>query len=343
MAAPIVSNSTCGGDCACGSVSAACEAPAPAKKGLFSCFHHKKKPAPAPAADCGCGTATSDCGCAAPATCGCAAPAAAPVSTCSTDCACGSVSSAREAPAPAKKGFFHKHHKKPAPAPAADCGCGAAVSTGCGCGSTMVGAPINAGPINHGPVYNPAPLHGYSSSPIISNPGHGAVVTPNAGTVISNPGTGSPVISTPASTEPLKAMPKSDPKPAPDKKGASIDVPSTIAPAGAKVETESKNPFELARRYENRVGHDAEYSKLTGQLFYVHTDGGLWVLRYAPLSEEDRNGGSVILSRDRMMNSYKEGDLITVEGEIISQKGSAHLGGPLYRVQQMILVDRPVQ
>jgi len=190
---------------------------------------------------------------------GCSAPVAGPVaapyvsaSSCG-DCACGSVSSACAAPAeqPARKGLFH-HKKKaaPAPAPAADCGCGTPVSSGCGCGSavggTIVGAPLNSAPINHGPVYNPAP--GYSSSPIISNPGHGVVVNPGAGTpVITNPGAGSPIISTPASSEPLKAMPKSDDKKpapvAPDKKGASIDLPSAIAPAGAKIETEAKNPF----------------------------------------------------------------------------------------------------
>jgi hypothetical protein len=40
------------------------------------------------------------------------------------------------------------------------------------------------------------------------------------------------------------------------------------------------------------------------------------------------------------MNNYREGDLITVEGQIISEKGSAHLGAPLYRVQSIRLVDR---
>src|SRR5439155_21398552 len=114
-----------------------------------------------------------------------------------------------------------------------------------------------------------------------------------------------------------------------------------VTPAAAKIETEAKNPFDLDRRYEQRVSHAADYSRLTGQLFFVHADGGLWVLRYAPLSREDGNGGSVILSRDRPMNNYREGDLVTVEGKIISQKGSARLGAPLYRTQSIRLVDRP--
>jgi hypothetical protein len=114
-----------------------------------------------------------------------------------------------------------------------------------------------------------------------------------------------------------------------------------VTPTSSKtIETETKNPFELDRRYESRVDRAADYSWLTGQLFYVHADGGLWVLRYAPLWKEDPNGGSVILARDRQMDSYREGDLVTVHGEILDQKGSIFLGGPLYRTQSIQLIDR---
>jgi hypothetical protein len=115
-----------------------------------------------------------------------------------------------------------------------------------------------------------------------------------------------------------------------------------VTPATIKTnETETKSPFELDRRYEERVGRAADYSRLTGQLFFVHADGGLWVLRYAPLWKEDAKGGSVILARDREMDRYREGDLVTVQGEIVQERGSARLGGPLYRVRSIQLVDRP--
>jgi len=110
--------------------------------------------------------------------------------------------------------------------------------------------------------------------------------------------------------------------------------------AAKKIE-ETKNPFELDRRYVQRVGHAADYSTLTGQLYFVHADGGLWVLRYAPLGEEEQNGGSVVLARDRQMDDYREGDLVSVNGEIINPKASAKLSGPLFRVQSIRLVDRP--
>ena len=173
-----------------------------------------------------------------------------------------------------------------------------------------------------GDVVHPAPAHGHIIAPAIPV----APATPNT---------------KPAET--IKKMPKADDKPGEIEKpkGASIMPQAPVTPTGAKVETEAKNPFELARRYETRVGRAADYSKLTGQLYFVHADGGLWVLRYAPLSEEDAHGGSVVLARGLVMNNYREGDLVTVAGQVISQKASRRLGGALYQVRTMSLVDRP--
>ena len=113
--------------------------------------------------------------------------------------------------------------------------------------------------------------------------------------------------------------------------------------ASLTIETETKNPFELSRRYESSVNHAADYSWVTGQLFYVHADGGLWILRYAPLWKEDPNGGSVVLARDLKMDSYREGDLVTVQGEILNQRASKMLGGPLYRAHSIQLIERNPQ
>jgi hypothetical protein len=88
------------------------------------------------------------------------------------------------------------------------------------------------------------------------------------------------------------------------------------------------------------VGRAADYGWVTGQLFYVHANGGLWVLRYAPLGKEDTNGGSVVLDRDQQLDSYREGDLVKVHGEILNSKGSIFLGGPRYRAQSIELIDR---
>jgi len=199
------------------------------------------------------------------------------------------------------------------------------------------------------PTYTPAPGTVFTPTTPTYTPAPGTIITPNTptytpgtptynpGTPIYHPGTmitpGVPTMD-PARRVPLEGL----------KRGAMNSTGTEVlTPAGAKIETEGTNPFDLARRYELRVARATDYSKLTGQLFFVHTDGGLWVLRYAPLSEEDLYGGSVVLARDRMMTSYRQGDLVTVEGQIISQKSSARLGGPLYRVSAISLVDRPQQ
>jgi hypothetical protein len=116
-----------------------------------------------------------------------------------------------------------------------------------------------------------------------------------------------------------------------------VEMPKTSLNLGTE---NSNNPFELHRRYESRVAHAPDYSSVTGQLFYVHADGGLWILRYAPLWQEDTYGGSIVLPRDLRMDHYREGDLVTVRGEILTQKGSVFLGGPLYRASTIELLDR---
>jgi hypothetical protein len=142
--------------------------------------------------------------------------------------------------------------------------------------------------------------------------------------------------------EPI-GKPKEEPaKPMPDKKGVNL-MPQAIdlVPTSSKVEeTESQHPFELSRRYESRVERATDYSSITGQLFFVHADGGLWVLRYAPVGQEDQHGGGIILARNLAMESYREGDLVTVHGAILKEKGSMHLGAPLYRANEIQLVDR---
>jgi hypothetical protein len=137
------------------------------------------------------------------------------------------------------------------------------------------------------------------------------------------------------STAPVPAAPD-QPKKMPTTIGAT---PTIINPARIGEEG-VRNPFDLARRYHGKASASADYSKLTGQLFFVHTDGGRWVVRYAPISKEDRYGGSVVLARDVPMDAFNEGDLISVEGEVLQEKSGLPLGGALYRAAKLDLVER---
>jgi hypothetical protein len=82
-----------------------------------------------------------------------------------------------------------------------------------------------------------------------------------------------------------------------------------------------------------------DYSWIQGELRYVHVNGGAWVVRYAPLDKNDKYGGSVVLSRDSRMQRYRDGDFVRIEGEILSDTSTVFLGGPLYRIQDVVLVQ----
>ena len=114
-----------------------------------------------------------------------------------------------------------------------------------------------------------------------------------------------------------------------------------ISPARIGLDLEGpKNPFDLARRYQGKAFASPDYSKLTGQLFFVHTDGGVWVVRYAPISQEDRYGGSVVLARDIDMSKYEDGDLVSINGEVLADKVNLPLGGALYHAATVSLVEK---
>jgi len=217
---------------------------------------------------------------------------------------------------------------------------------------TIVSGPITApGTVVTGPITTTSPIVSgpgtTTTAPAIGGPGPmplpagPSVGRPMPKGTFSSPGTvitpGGATATPPKSPETIK----SNPKETDDKNSSSRPVPPVVQPTAARVETGAANPFDLSRRYEARVGHAADYSRLTGQLFYVHIDGGVWVLRYAPLSTEDANGGSVILARDSRMNSYREGDLVAVEGRIASRRATPRMGAPLYQVREISLVDRP--
>lgn len=111
--------------------------------------------------------------------------------------------------------------------------------------------------------------------------------------------------------------------------------------SGTRIESEGRNPFDYHHRQQAPATGAADYSSMTGKLRYVHVDGGLWVLRYAPLDKVDANGGSVVLGGDQRLANYREGDIVTVKGAIIADRASTRLGGPLYRVDAIQLVERP--
>jgi hypothetical protein len=108
-----------------------------------------------------------------------------------------------------------------------------------------------------------------------------------------------------------------------------------------QVTKQTAQPGVIHPRYVTKIGHAPDFSSVTGQLMYLHIDGGVWVLRYASFESEDRFGGSVVLAASASMHNFREGDLVTVRGEILNEgRASRYLGGPLYRASTVEMMDR---
>jgi hypothetical protein len=114
------------------------------------------------------------------------------------------------------------------------------------------------------------------------------------------------------------------------------------APPAATLDVITQRPeYQVPKKYEDKVGHEDDYSWITGHLIYVRADGGRWVLRYGLLDQVDKFGGSVVLAPTVELRNFREGDLVCVHGEVIDQgRASASLGGALYRVNSISMVER---
>jgi hypothetical protein len=100
-------------------------------------------------------------------------------------------------------------------------------------------------------------------------------------------------------------------------------------------------PQDIKEEYIRRVAIADDASWIIGQLFYIHADGGLWIVRYAPLDKEDRYGGGVVLARGQDMTQFEEGDLVYLRGQILNGgRASKYVGGPLYRAASITLNER---
>jgi len=93
--------------------------------------------------------------------------------------------------------------------------------------------------------------------------------------------------------------------------------------------------------YQQQLGAPEDYSWITGQLYYLLADGGRWVVRYASVDTVDRFGGSVVLAPNTSMKNFRDGDLVCIHGAVIdNSRGNRTLGGALYRVDHIDLIER---
>jgi hypothetical protein len=141
---------------------------------------------------------------------------------------------------------------------------------------------------------------------------------------------------------PMAAPPAPRPPQAPQAPAAAPASPAAGAGVTPIGHQEPAAPDEIKKENVLRVAMAEDGSWLIGELHYVHADGGLWVVRYAPLDKEDRYGGAVVLARGPDMSRFREGDLVFVKGSILDEgRASKYVGGPLYRATAIELNERP--
>jgi hypothetical protein len=66
-------------------------------------------------------------------------------------------------------------------------------------------------------------------------------------------------------------------------------------------------------KFINKVGHEEDYSWITGQL---DREGARWILRYATPETVDRFGGEIVITPGLDMSGIHSGDLVSVSGQV---------------------------
>lgn len=120
-----------------------------------------------------------------------------------------------------------------------------------------------------------------------------------------------------------KAVPVGQAEPAPMQSvqpvatiGAPIAPASTVLPPS--------RPNRISPELVNKVGHESDYSWITGQL---RVENGVYVLHYATPETVDTYNGSLALTSDRDLRSFHDGDFVSVRGSVSGSGARA-----MYRV-----------
>ena len=84
--------------------------------------------------------------------------------------------------------------------------------------------------------------------------------------------------------------------------------------------------------------HDPQYHWLQGEVRYTEVGGGGWLLRYLPIDKADQFDGIVVLARSPAVERLRDGDVVKVDGKLLPERSSLHLGAAIYRVNRLTLI-----
>jgi hypothetical protein len=125
-----------------------------------------------------------------------------------------------------------------------------------------------------------------------------------------------PTSSTPAATSGLRAT-----------LGAPVTSITAMRPSYEQVDKDAK-----------QVGHEQDYSWITGKLARAPGANSRWVLRYTAPYEQDRYNGEVLLTGGQELSPLHEGDLICVHGKVVT--GLRSSGNTTYQVNSVDMIEK---
>jgi hypothetical protein len=133
--------------------------------------------------------------------------------------------------------------------------------------------------------------------------------------VIETPPTPAPVIN---SEPPLAGQSQGQP--------VKVTVRSSPAP---QAQITSVQPQAGVQIIEEKQG-----TTLTGRLAFLPANGGTWMVRHG-----DGQGGLAVLSTSANMDGFRNGDLVTVEGDFQNGQAPSGLGAPIFRAHTVRVLE----
>ncbi|WP_157369624.1 hypothetical protein [Zavarzinella formosa] len=116
--------------------------------------------------------------------------------------------------------------------------------------------------------------------------------------------------------------------------------PVTEVVTAPKDTTPELQPMKL--KPGERFGHGTDYRWVAGVLD-KHQRGGYWTLRYADFAADDVWGGKVRLIDDPRLATFRNGDYVYLEGDLLAPLNGPHgdtVGYPPFRINQIRPVDK---
>jgi hypothetical protein len=182
------------------------------------------------------------------------------------------------------------------------------------------------------PKYTPPPQPTPPAPPAVPPHVQMPMADPGLPTLPPAPAAAMAPMMTPPAAMPLAPMPAPMPPAAPEVTPASAQAPAPAAPPVTQA---------VVRMVEGKYGHSPDHAWLQGELDRHYR--GYLELRFRSASEDDPLGGKVRLEEDPRLADFRPGDVIAVEGELLTDPDGSAPSWSQYRrfhVRAARLVER---